>query len=318
MTIIFDQCAHLCSPQLCTTMCTSSITINNTNSIFDESVDWFCMCEGHFGPYATFITSILCFTVGSPIHCWSLWVYLRGNIKPNLVFPLNFTVLELFFCIQCIIDIIVISYPSLHGAHLANFLIGVSWTVRPLLQICMCVEKYLAVIHPIIFLRYKGIQYRITLAAAVWLISFGNGLRGVLSGTNYFKDHAFFLIFCIAVIITSFCCASVLWALKRPGPGNRNDVEMTKSDAKRGKTPENQQKKKAFSIISHILVSILICYLPLVVIYFINIAKISKYLYLCEIVPLTLSISVTAVFFSPLVRMYSEGNLKLIMCFSNK
>ncbi len=297
-------------------MCNSSI--NNTTFIFDESVDWFCMCEGYFGPIVTFFTSIFCFIVGTPIHCWFLWVFLHGNLKSNLVFPLNITIQELFFCIECFIDIIVIRFPSVEGDRLVNALIGFSWTVRPLLQIFMSIEQYLAVIHPVIFLRYKGIQYRIALVAAAWLIALGNSLRFIFKRVNYFKDHIFFLVFCIAVIITSFCCASVLHALKRPGPGDRKNVAMTEKDRKnktdRGRAVENQQKRKAFRIISHILASILICYIPLVVVYFMNTAKINGHVYLCEVVPLTLSFTIIAVLFLPLVRMYSEGH-QHIMCF---
>ncbi|XP_046731182.1 uncharacterized protein LOC124402280 isoform X4 [Silurus meridionalis] len=35
---------------------------------------------------------------------------------------------------------------------------------RPLFQCCVCVERYVAVIHPVIFLKYKPLRYRITCA----------------------------------------------------------------------------------------------------------------------------------------------------------
>ncbi len=117
------------------------------------------------------------------------------------------------------------------------------------------------------------------------------------------------------VITTSFCSVSVLCALVRPGPGDRNNVRNNKTD--RGRAVENQQKRKAFRIISHILVSILVCYFPLVVTYFMCIADIvSTQFFLCEVVPPFLSITVITVFISPLFRMHSEGHLKHIMCFS--
>ncbi len=68
-------------------------------------------------------------------------------------------------CFLCIVNLIINSYFSLKAYKLSLFLIGLCWTFRPLLQIFMCVEHYLAVIHPVIFLRYKGIQYRIALVA---------------------------------------------------------------------------------------------------------------------------------------------------------
>ncbi len=86
------------------------------------------------------------------------------------------------------------------------------------------------------------------------------------------------------MIIISFCCVSVLRALKRSGPGDRKNIEMTEKNrcnkSDRGRSVENQQKRKAFRIISHILMSILICYLPQVVAYITLIAEISKEMYM--------------------------------------
>ncbi len=296
-------------------MCNSSFIINYSIVFIGEDISWFCMCQGHFGPVVFVFTSALCFIVGTPIHCWSVWVFLRGNIKSNMVFPLNIIILELIFCIQCMADFIDFKYSTTVSYNLSNFLIGLSWTFRPLIQMCMCIEQYLAVIHPVIFLRCKGFQYRIASAAAAWLVALGNSSRLVSFKRNFFRDHVYFLFFCIAVITTSFCSVSVLCALVRPGPGDRNNVRNNKTD--RGRAVENQQKRKAFRIISHILVSILVCYFPLVVTYFMCIADIvSTQFFLCEVVPPFLSITVITVFISPLFRMHSEGHLKHIMCFS--
>ncbi len=142
-------------------MYNSSLQIDNSTSIFNEALN----CQGHLGIFFIFVVTTLFFIVGTPIHCWSLWLFLHGNIKPKLVFPLNITILELFCCFLCIVNLIINSYFSLKAYKLSLFLIGLCWTFRPLLQIFMCVEHYLAVIHPVIFLRYKGIQYRIALVA---------------------------------------------------------------------------------------------------------------------------------------------------------
>ncbi len=299
-------------------MCNSSFQGNNLTSILDEMLKWYAMCQGHVGTLVVTTTTALFLFVGTPIHCWSLWVFLHGNIKPNLVFPLNITVLELLFSIHCIVDLIATKYLTVAYHQFSMFLIGLCWTVRPLLQICMCMEHYLAVIHPVTFLRYKGIQYRFALAA--WLIGAASSVRLIFIRIEYFPDHVFLFIFCSGVIIISVCCASVLCALKRPGPGDRNNVEMTEKDthtkSDRGRAVENQQKRKAFRIISHILASILVCYLPLVVSYFMRMANFSEQVFACDIFPAILSITRITVLISPLVRMNSEGHLKHKRCLS--
>lgn len=297
-------------------MYNSSLQTDNSTSISDEAVN----CEGHFGSLSIVVTTALFFIVGTPIHCWCLWVFLHSNSKPNLVFPLNITILELLYCLLCIINLIITNYFSLTAYKLAFFLAGLCWTFRPLLQTCMCMEHYLAVIHPLIFLRYKGIQYRIASAGAAWLIAVGTGLRLIYIEVPFFPDHVMFSFFCMAVIIISFCCASILCALNRTGPGDRKHVETAEKDRRnktdRGRAVENKQKKKAFRRIFHILVSILVCYLPLVTAYFMCIAKINKPLYTCDIFPSILSITMIVVLISALVRMYNDGHLKHSMCFS--
>ncbi len=47
-----------------------------------------------------------------------------------------------------------------------------------------------------------------------------------------------------------------------------------------------------------------------------RIAKMSKHAYICNAFPLLLSFSLTAVLISSLVRMYNEGKIKEMMCFS--
>ncbi len=146
-------------------------------------------------------------------------------------------------------DFIDFKYSTTVSYNLSNFLIGLSWTFRPLIQMCMCIEQYLAVIHPVIFLRCKGFQYRIASAAAAWLVAVGNSSRLVSIKRNFFRDHVYFLFFCIAVITTSFCSVSVLCALVRPGPGDRINVRNNKTD--RGRAVENQQKEGLQNHISY-------------------------------------------------------------------
>ncbi len=46
---------------------------------------------------------------------------------------------------------------------------GLTITGRPLFQCLMCAERYLAVVHPVIFLKYKPLRYRVICSTAVWI-----------------------------------------------------------------------------------------------------------------------------------------------------
>jgi len=55
-----------------------------------------------------------------------------------------------------------------------GFLDGLGITGRPLFQCLMCVERYLAVVHPVIFLKFKPLRYRVISSVIVWMASFGS------------------------------------------------------------------------------------------------------------------------------------------------
>ena len=98
-----------------------------------------------------------------------------------------------------------------------------------------CVERYLAAVHPIIYLglrRGRGVRIRNICIGCVWLLSFG--------GTSIFTFEYISLavIFCLLIfslIVSVFCSLSVLCVLVRPGPGeqaaDRERVDQSKMRA---------------------------------------------------------------------------------------
>ncbi len=62
-------------------------------------------------------------------------------------------------------------FPSLTA--LTQFLFILTITGRPLFQCLMCVERYLAVVHPVIFLKYKPLRYRVICCTVLlWIFIF--------------------------------------------------------------------------------------------------------------------------------------------------
>ena len=121
------------------------------------------------------------------------------------------------------------------------------WFSVPSFQCCICVERYIAVVHPVVFLRYKALRYRVACCCVVWLMVFALSLFLFVSLTVMCYVFLGFCIVCIAVV--SFCCLSVLRALRQPGPG-----EGQKRDSGQG----NDMKSRAFRIILISLVVMLV------------------------------------------------------------
>ncbi|KAL7889389.1 hypothetical protein AOLI_G00016470, partial [Acnodon oligacanthus] len=171
----------------------------NKNSS-SHSLDIFqCLEQTHFGFFLTFIFTSLCILLGTPGHAWFLWLSLRAGwkIKPTQVLPLNLTLMELLFCICLFFNVVNILFLQNDTVFFSTCLVfGMAWTCKPLIQTFICIEQYLAVLHPVRFLRYNDIHYRTVSAAIAWLMSSGYGLCLSLSVVR-FPDFIFISIFFI-------------------------------------------------------------------------------------------------------------------------
>jgi len=110
-------------------------------------------------------------------------------------------------------------------------------------HILTCLERYLAVVHPIIYLSLKqerGIRIRNISTGCVWL------LCSVLTSLQTTKELFIIVNFCLLIlslIVISFFSIFVLYVLISPGPGEQN----------RGRQKAEQPKKRAFYTIVTIL-----------------------------------------------------------------
>lgn len=261
-----------------------------------------CLTEPDYGLIFCYFIMSVCILVGTPAHLWYLWLYLR-NIKQTQVFLLNHTIMELISCIECTIEIMN-SFIFMNNNLLLviGFIYGLSWTGRPLIQTCICIEQYFAVLHPVTFLKYKDIKYRIAAVGVAWMMAFGYGLYEVYFLT--FTDPIFNSVFIVSVAVILFCCLSVLCALKHPGPLATHITKRTDRDG------GNQQKKDAFNKIFSVLLIILITYVPQGFLSIVTVIKMHWVLFYCNVAPFMNSLSMSSLIITPLLKMYREGCLK--------
>nr|XP_040038472.1 uncharacterized protein LOC120822696 [Gasterosteus aculeatus aculeatus] len=113
-----------------------------------------------------------------------------------------------------------------------------------------CVERYLAVVHPVTYLglkNQKGVRVRNVSIGCVWLLSFANtfALFVEKNDSNFIYHYCALTFILIAV---SFCSLSVLRVLIGPGPGA----------GAAGRQRVDRAKMKAFYTIMVILVVLLV------------------------------------------------------------
>ncbi len=197
-----------------------------------------------------------------PAHSYVIWLIITGTGSgvASEFFVLNLSVCEIGNCLNMLP--FVMSYWIVGLIKLSQFLQGLSFTGRPLFQCVICVERYLAVVHPVIFLKYKPLRYRVICCTAVWIITLGSCVCCVLVIMFSTSDvHPWFslLQFLLFLFIQLFCLVAVLRALKQSGPGERG-----------GERGGNHMKRRAFHLILITTVTMLITYVPYNIITLLN------------------------------------------------
>ncbi|XP_067231461.1 uracil nucleotide/cysteinyl leukotriene receptor-like [Chanodichthys erythropterus] len=210
-----------------------------------------------FGLINFLITSIysIHFLFSIPTNTYVIWLIITGTESGvvSAFFNLNLSISEIVNCLHSLVSIVTIYFSSL--SFLMMFLQGLILSGRPVFQCLICVERYLAVVHPVTFLKYKPLRYKVICCTAAWIIIFGSCFYClfILISQNIHVHLWFFSTqFLLVLSIQLFFLVAVLRALKQSGPGERV----------RERGEENHMKRRAFHLILITTVSMTFTYVP--------------------------------------------------------
>ncbi|ROL47374.1 Hydroxycarboxylic acid receptor 2 [Anabarilius grahami] len=244
------------------------------------------------------------FLFGLPIHSYVIWLTITGTGSgvASEFFNLNLSVCEIGNSLTGLISVLSVNFSSF--LTLSYFLQGLAITGRPLFQCLMCVERYLAVVHPVTFLKYKPLRYRVICSSAAWIITLGSCLGCMIILMLSIMIYAWFfsLQFLLFLSIQLFCLVTVLRALKQSGPGERG----------RARKEANHVKRRAFYFILITTVNMVIIYVPLILAGFFDILMKHNMLLLWD--PAVVCY-VLAGFVPPVLFLHRTGKL-FCLCFS--
>lgn len=229
-----------------------------------------------------------------PTNSYVVWLIATraGGMTVADFFPLNLAVFEILFCLFSVSILLKDISPAVK--LLARFPYSFLWSGRPMLQCCICIEQFLAVVHPVLFLRYKPLRYRVAFSGVAWAVIIGFSLcYTIFPITKYLV----FVSECVVLMsVMLFCYFSVLVALKRPRPG----------EGERGR--DNNMKRKAVLTILVIIVSFVVTYLLWCVSILSNLSRWSSH-DRKMFTKMCIFITFASGFVQPLLYLQKNGNL---------
>ncbi|XP_070711256.1 hydroxycarboxylic acid receptor 2-like [Pempheris klunzingeri] len=267
----------------------SSSTSSHQNSSFSSSeTPWNPCPSSPYGVMTFFTVEAVNIMFGLPVNAWTIWTISHSSrsIQASEVFPLNSALLEFVYISFSFLR--PLNYFFIKSAFLYTFNLffyGLLSAGRPLFQSCVCVERYLGVVHPITYLRYNSVRTRLCALPLVWALTLFFCVCHVV------KLHLPFLVlFLLLLVLQGLCCVSVLQVLHQPSPGEGNEDQV------------DPAKKKAFVTVLLIQVMMVLNYLPTVLIVPLR-GRLSRHTYLCQLIPASLSFSVFGSFIQPLMYL---------------
>ncbi|XP_051806720.1 proteinase-activated receptor 3 [Acanthochromis polyacanthus] len=186
--------------------------------------------------------------LGIPANLMVLWLIHKnkGDSSTSDIFILHLAILDVLFCLIPPLELANIVFLTTRSTwYVLRFFYGMKDS-SPLFLSCICLDRYMAVIHPITFTELKDRQHRAVLAIVVWLITLAYATAKCV-GNIYNFEKVFTAMILAAFAFMVFCNIAILWALRQSGPG-RDEMHPV--------------KKKAFKMVLVILAIIVFNYFP--------------------------------------------------------
>ncbi|KAI5089191.1 hydroxycarboxylic acid receptor 2-like [Silurus meridionalis] len=186
--------------------------------------------------------------MGIPANIMVLWLirHNRHDSSTSDIFIWHLAVLDTCFCLIPPLELAVQLYLTASSPwYVLRFFYGIKDS-SPLFLACICLDRYMAVCHPIIFSNLKDQSHRPVCAGVVWFVALVYAVLKCV-GTIPNFEKVFTVMILATFLFMLFCNISILWVLRQSGPG-KDDMHPV--------------KKKAFKMVLIILAIIVFNYFP--------------------------------------------------------
>ncbi|KAK6471036.1 proteinase-activated receptor 3-like [Huso huso] len=268
---------------------------SNTTDLY-TSDEW--ECSDNPAVFAFLMAlQVLTAILGLPANVTVLWILLRKQtaISSSEVFVLNLAVIDALFCLNAPLDIYKFYCPGNSIVNVVDYVVNYCNVFGcPLFLCCICVERYVAVVHPVTYLGFKSLTYRVVCSAVAWAITLAFSIYLTITEKDILYVHSGFISALFIVMI--FCNLSILRILRRSAPG-RDEI--------------HPMMKKAFHMVFTILMLVLVSYSPIVAIFPFK-AYFNETTFLCYIMPACYCFFIPKSFIQPLLYLSNVDTLSCV------
>ncbi|KAM7368955.1 hypothetical protein PAMP_013255 [Pampus punctatissimus] len=169
--------------------------------------------------------------LGIPANIMVLWLIQKnkGDSSTSDIFIFHLAILDVLFCLIPPIELVnIIIINSSATRHVMLFFYGIKDS-SPLFLSCICLDRYMAVVHPITFTELKDRQHRVVLAIVVWVFTLAYACIKSVGNINNF-NKVFTVMILAAFAFMVFCNIAILLVLRQSGPG-RDEMHPVKKRA---------------------------------------------------------------------------------------
>lgn len=195
---------------------------------------------------------------GLPLNIYIVSLTRAGGLDGSAIFILNQALNDIFFMLPTPLYLLC-SIRKICFLQAFLFFNAFCLISRNMFQCCVSLDRYLAVVHPVVFRKYRDLKYRLVIVVPIWTCSLIFGVDYII----YFQDFPYYILGFVESVILSVmtsCCVCIWRVLRRPGPGIR---------AGEDREAANAVKKRAFTIVYVNLLMFLMQNVPLTAAFFI-------------------------------------------------
>lgn len=246
--------------------------------------------------------------VGLSLNSYILFCLISGSIGMDMfvTFVMNQAASEILLSFSAPLSIMCHVSVDLCYSKPLGFFWGISMSSRSIFQCCVCLERYLAVVHPITFLKYNQMSYRLSCSGLCWTVALACSILSIFTFPHL--PYTFLgVVYSTILALELFCCLSILEVLRRPGPG---DMEKERERKEGG---INAVKRKAFIIVFINLMTFLMQTIPICTTFLLQNKFLSLYWFNLA-VAICMSLNFAAGFVQPIFFLHRADKFRFLTC----